>query len=87
MHGGMFPVHDGRKQEAVIEFLCAASAEEEDEGKGDEEGPRFVAYEPKGEETDVLRLEWRTRHACEDDVSGGKGKGGHWGFFTWFILM
>lgn len=83
----MFPVHDGRKQKAVIEFLCAAPTEVED-GEEGEQGPSFVSYgAPDGEETDVLRLEWRTRHACEDDVSGEKGKGGHWGAFTWFILM
>lgn len=84
----MFPLHDGRKQKAVIEFLCAATTEEEEEGGEGEQGPSFVSYgAPEGEETDVLRLEWRTRHACEDDVSGEKGKGGHWGVFTWFILM
>jgi hypothetical protein len=40
----------------------------------------------------VLRLDWKTKHACEDykrdnpDSSGGNG-GGHWGFFTWLIIM
>ena len=35
----------------------------------------------------VLRLEWRTKYACED-ASGGLGESsGRWGFFTWFIIM
>ena len=91
MHGGMFPLHDGRKQKAVIEFLCDTSREDEDEKNGHGKGKgglSFLSYgAPDGEETEVLRLEWRTKHACEKDMSGGKGKGGHWGFFAWFIIM
>jgi hypothetical protein len=40
----------------------------------------------------VLRLDWKTKYACEDykrenpGSSGGSG-GGHWGFFTWLIIM
>lgn len=40
----------------------------------------------------VLRLDWKTKYACEDykrenpGSSGGNG-GGHWGFFTWLIIM
>ena len=91
MHGGMSPAHDGRKQEAVIDFICVGA---DGEGKGDEgkedDGLGFVSYgaAEEEEETDVLKLEWRTRRACEGDMRRGeKGKGGHWGFFTWFILM
>ncbi|SLM37818.1 Autophagy-related protein 27 [Lasallia pustulata] len=101
MHGGKLPPPHGRKQMAVIDFLCPAAAAETaaatdgEEGEGDGEegaGLRFVGYGPaeeeEGKETDVLRLEWRTRYACEGSIGkGGEGKGGHWGFFTWFILM
>lgn len=66
---------------------------EKDDG-GDAEAPKgpslkFVSYET----TDVgtLRLEWRTKHACERDTGndGGSGgsKSGSWGFFTWFLIM
>lgn len=39
------------------------------------------------EEWGVLRLDWNTKHACEDAVNEDKGDGTHWGFFTWFIIM
>ena len=50
------------------------------------------------EEVGVLRLEWRTKYACERSTTGGdksdedvggdtKTKTGGWGFFTWFIVM
>lgn len=42
----------------------------------------------------VLRLDWKTKYACEDykrenpGSGGGSGNGsGHWGFFTWLIIM
>lgn len=39
----------------------------------------------------VLRLEWRTKYACEgankDKPSSGGKNGAHWGFFTWFIIV
>lgn len=64
-------------------------------GRDDEEGNdanslTFVSYgSVDGKEvTDVLRLNWKTKYACEDFVEeeGDEKKGG-WGFFTWFILM
>ena len=54
---------------------------------------QFVSYAEEGEgkdRMDVLRLDWRTKHACEEYDGGDdeptKTEGG-WGFFTWFILM
>lgn len=40
----------------------------------------------------VLRLDWKTKYACEDykrenPGSGGGSGSGHWGFFTWLIIM
>ena len=52
---------------------------------------RFCGYQvedaPEGKDKKVrtLRLEWRTKYACEnapDDTTSS-----HWGFFTWFIIM
>lgn len=38
--------------------------------------------------TNVLRLDWRTKYACEGFQEGGNGeKSGSWGFFTWFIIL
>jgi autophagy-related protein 27 len=68
--------------------------EEDDDGDDDQSGKdlQYVSY--KDEETDdgiakVLRLNWKTKYACQDYVDGGSGgdPGASWGFFTWFILM
>ncbi|KAI9842576.1 MAG: hypothetical protein M1838_003076 [Thelocarpon superellum] len=110
LHGGRYPqTKAGRKQTAVIEFLCDKEAEdeapdrrraakedeedEEDEDEPDTEGQnlRFISYGPVDDEEsqeDVLRLEWLTKHACEDAMNGDDDdSNGHWGFFTWFIIM
>ena len=59
--------------------------EEVDDGKGGK--IKFMSWEDEGDEK-ALRLEWHTKYACEDAVDGNdKSSSGHWGFFTWFILM
>jgi hypothetical protein len=92
-----------RPQKAVIEFICDKALEGNEnlfdpEDKYEDGKPKraesgnssltFVKYDTTGEKEDVLRLEWRTKYACEDskreqDVQ----RGDHWGFFTWFIIM
>ncbi|PNS18246.1 Autophagy-related protein 27 [Sphaceloma murrayae] len=59
--------------------------EEEEEGKG---SLRFVSYKEEGEDMDVLRLDWRTKYACEDvpKEEGANGTSG-WGFFTWLFVV
>ena len=55
----------------------------------DDKGGRikFRSWEDEGD-VKVLRLEWHTQYACEDAVEGNdKSSSGHWGFFTWFIIM
>jgi hypothetical protein len=49
---------------------------------------QFVSYDEGEGDVDVLRLLWRTMHACEDakDEKDAE-KARHWGLFTWFILM
>jgi hypothetical protein len=63
--------------------------EDGEEDEHDKKSLRFLSY--KVEDTDkdkkvhTLRLEWRTKYACEDapdDVASS-----HWGFFTWLIIM
>jgi hypothetical protein len=50
---------------------------------------RFCGYKLETEKKEVkvqtLRLQWRTKYACEDapPVDGGS----HWGFFGWFFIM
>jgi autophagy-related protein 27 len=72
--------------------------ERDDEAKGDEpeenvgSALNFVSYneEPvSGENWKVLKLQWKTKYACEDASSlpPTNGGGSHWGFFTWLIIM
>lgn len=102
------------KQQAIIEFICDASARdrrrnvaglsaaEDDEGDGgsgdgkegeevdDGQGGILKLLSWKVvEDTKVLSLEWTTEYACEHAKEGGekKSSSGHWGFFTWFIIM
>jgi hypothetical protein len=49
---------------------------------------RFCGYQKetnnKDKKVSTLRLEWRTKYACED---APRDESSHWGFFTWFIIM
>ena len=52
---------------------------------------RFCGYNvedqgKKDHKAGVLRLEWRTKYACEKVEDDGSGSS-HWGFFTWFIII
>ncbi|KAF3766050.1 hypothetical protein M406DRAFT_231604, partial [Cryphonectria parasitica EP155] len=50
----------------------------------------FDSYGPLADDgnVDVLRLTWHTKLACEDhEEEGGSGKSGHWGFFTWLVIL
>jgi len=71
--------------------------EGEDQGGADKSGEeadddnggtiKLLGWENEGD-TKILRLKWETEHACENAEDGGSGpSNGHWGFFTWFILM
>jgi len=70
------------------------SITEDDEEKPDDiQSLQFISYGASDEKTDVLRLNWRTKYACEDfeeggdEADGGKKSSSHWGFFTWFIIV
>ena len=54
--------------------------EEEDDGSP---SLKFVRYDTDGKDADVLRLQWKTKYACEDANPVVE----HWGFFTWFLIM
>lgn len=51
---------------------------------------RFCGYKVENLEKDkkarTLRLEWRTKYACED-APADKPASSHWGFFGWFFIM
>lgn len=92
MHGGTYPPgEDGKKQKAIVEYICDKDKTglegQERDGKvaEGETSLKYLAYEG-----DVLKLEWRTKQACEQQTGGDGGDtdgGSHWGFFTWFIIM
>lgn len=92
------------KEVSGLERRTRVEAEDDDgEGEGErwkqdpDNALQFVSYGPveaKEGLVDVLRLEWRTRYACESSDAGDdededkeKKSSGGWGFFTWFILM
>jgi hypothetical protein len=65
----------------------------EESGKGkcedSDHSLRFCGYQTEEEGKDkvqTLRLEWRTKYACEDAPKNVDG-GSHWGFFGWFFIM
>ncbi|KAF1986744.1 hypothetical protein K402DRAFT_376618 [Aulographum hederae CBS 113979] len=75
---------------------------EEEKAKRQEEGGepepqtkslKFISYKEEGDNMKVLRLEWRTKHACEgqsskpDEGNDPGNNNSHWGFFTWFIII
>ena len=54
-----------------------------DDGKGGT--LKFVSFTEAEEGT--LRLQWDTKYACEDARDKENSGNGHWGFFTWLIIM
>lgn len=55
----------------------------------DAESLQFKSFGPGDDSTYILKLDWRTKYSCDNYLRDNKGKssGGHWGFFTWFIIM
>ena len=79
-----------RKTKKNVEALADKDADDKDE-EG-EKSLTYVSYGSRDDKTDLLRLDWKTKYACEDyddndDEDGGSSKSSHWGLFTWFIIM
>lgn len=94
-HGGLYFVDpEDKKQSAIVEYICdkektgleGQEREKKDkrDDKKEDKSLRFVSYSDN-----VLKLQWRTKQACEQAEGGGEdGSGGaHWGFFTWFVII
>lgn len=48
---------------------------------------KYYSWEMEGP-VKVLRLQWTTKYACDDAKDSDSGSSsGHWGFFTWLIIM
>lgn len=77
---------DGDKKEEKLR-----RREEGDKGKCEDSDNdlRFCGYQQeqdgKDKKVKTLRLEWRTKYACEDAPADAQGA--HWGFFGWFFIM
>jgi len=90
LHGGVYPWKEEKKQKqkAVVEFICDKDKTglegQERDGKVID-GAKTLKY--LSYEEGVLKLEWRTKQACEQQAGGDGDGGSHWGFFTWFIIM
>lgn len=90
LHGGVYPPEEEKKhkQKAVIEFICDKDKTglegQERDGKviDGAKSLKYLSYDD-----DVLKLEWRTKQACEQQAGGDGDGGSHWGFFTWFIII
>lgn len=57
---------------------------------GNDSSLAFVRLDKDKGDADILRLTWRTKHACENgskDEGKNDKKSSHWGFFTWFIIV
>lgn len=50
---------------------------------------KFVSFGPVDDNSYVLKLDWRTKYACDNYRRDNKENqsGGHWGFFTWLLIM
>lgn len=88
---------------AVIDFTCDPDRSgleglvtTEDSADADEKKRRreesknrslqFKSFELE-DDTYVLRLDWRTRYACDNYQRGKQNNSNSWGFFTWMIIM
>jgi hypothetical protein len=79
----------GTRQGAAGDVASLVKDDSEDEKEDDGKSLSFVSYGSTDEKTDLLRLNWRTKYACEDfeDDEGDSSNSSHWGFFTWFVIM
>jgi autophagy-related protein 27 len=69
----------------------------EEEGDGednDEENQtqslQYKSFDLIDDKSWILRLDWKTKYACEDykrEHPAEPSSGGHWGLFTWLIIM
>lgn len=76
---------DGNGEDEDEDDPNPADGQETDDGEGGK--LKFLSYDDV-QGTQVLSLEWTTKYACEDSSNEGRGSSsGHWGFFTWFIIM
>ena len=88
--------NEERRRKAKRDGDEAGDDDDKKDGDDKEEEPpstsslQFVSYGPvEGKEKlEVLRLNWKTKYACEDYADSDEAvKKSGWGFFTWFVLL
>ncbi|KAJ9218273.1 hypothetical protein DTO166G4_139 [Paecilomyces variotii] len=49
----------------------------------------FKSFGPGDDKSYVLKLDWKTKYACDNQVRDNKGSNSssHWGFITWLIII
>ena len=75
--------------EGLVTEEDSADADEKKRRRREESKNRslqFKSFELE-DNTYVLRLDWRTRYACDDYQRGKQNNSDSWGFFTWMIIM
>ncbi|KAF4762391.1 hypothetical protein HAV15_005206 [Penicillium sp. str.  len=50
---------------------------------------QFKSFGPSDDDTYILRLDWRTKYACDEfeKDKGDTSSSNSWGFFTWLIII
>lgn len=60
---------------------------EGDDGEKTNQSLQYKSFGPNDDGVYILKLEWRTRYACDEYQKGKEASSNHWGFFTWILIM
>ncbi|KAF2749402.1 hypothetical protein M011DRAFT_465837 [Sporormia fimetaria CBS 119925] len=87
---GLEGLEKQKQEEKDDETTRSTAQRRDDKKKEDEHSLQVVSYKqedgPDDKKIKTLHLEWRTKHACEEDAPDAPVSS-HWGFFTWFIII
>lgn len=78
------------REDGGSETVLESKGRKRDDGDGDSsKSLQYVSFGQGDDDSYILKLEWRTRYACDNYKRDNdeKAAGGHWGFFTWLIIM
>lgn len=86
------PKDDDKKDDGKKEEKLRRRDEESGKCEDSKSSLRFCGYAKETLQKDTvvqtLRLEWRTKYACEDAKDlPSDDKSSHWGFFGWFFII
>lgn len=85
------PVEDDEKDERRMRRRAEGDDDDDEKEPPEKQSSlQLVSYKNEGEEdkaVDVLRLNWKTKYACEGQKDVPSKSKASWGFFTWFLIM